>query len=63
VISYRGNKVRLMGSGVGTRKGGREKKGIGAGRRSQNKSGKRDKDWLTPQKKCKNNGKTRKKIS
>jgi hypothetical protein len=51
-----------MGSGVGTRKGGREKKkGIGAGRRSKNRSGKMDKDWLTPQKKCKNNAKTRKK--
>jgi hypothetical protein len=39
-----------MDSGDGTRKGRREKKGRGAGRRSQNRSGKRGKDWLTPKK-------------
>lgn len=52
-----------MGSGVGTRKGGREKNGIGAGRRSQNSNRKRGKGWLTPQKKCKNEGKIREKTS
>jgi hypothetical protein len=42
-----------MDSGVGSRREGREKKWRGTGRRRQNRSGKRGKDWLTPQKKWK----------
>ena len=53
LIGYRGSKdtIRLLDSGVGARTGGREERGIGAGRRCRNRSGKRGKDWLTLQKK------------
>jgi hypothetical protein len=53
VISYRGGKgrIRLLDRGVGTRTGGGEKRGRGAGRTSQNRRENRGKDWLTPQKK------------